>query len=263
MGLAYLEVEYEIGGRRYRTVHGAWSDATLPNNTFGLPDYENWGGEFVGDGIFDDATDPANDEVDPRSLIEAVLYMHRAMQGTDVILRNLSINDGATPGDSTGNFVSVNLDLQCRGNATVNSAVLAGLNTTMAIVKQPAGFSKRKGRMFLRGAIAAPHIQYGDRDGVTFQPGFRAAYSLALTTAIGYGGVGVATLLRNYLGTGNAGVLSGSVAYVIPNTTEYTGIDPDTGLSVTKRALSSYTFVQGLDVTDAQSRKTTRRKKQQ
>jgi hypothetical protein len=260
MGVAYAEVEYEVKGKRYHTTHGLWCGANNLLNTFAQQDYIEWGGLLIGDADFEKATDPANNTVDPRSIIEAILYFHRYMQHTDVTLRGLSINDGATPGDSTGNFVSVNLDLQCRGNPNNDNVNLAGLNTAMLITKSPAGFSKRKGHIWLRGAIGNGQVTAGDEDGVQFLPGFRAAWSLALFEAINGSGLGTTTRLASYMQGGPAiGTDGEGVNYVIPTTTKYTGIDPETGETVTKRALSGYTVVDTLAVTDAQSRKARRR----
>lgn len=262
MGVAYAEVEYEIGGFRYRTIHGLASDANETPNSFTPVDTNVWGVDLVGDAVFADATDPSDLTVQPRTVIEAILYFHRKMQSPAVILRNLSINDGPTPGDATGNFVSLNLDLQCRGNIAVNSNTLGGLNNTMLITKQPDGFSKRKGRMFLRGAIAHTHMIFGDRDGVTFQPGFRAAYSLHLSDAIGQGGTPDPNLLYTYFGgKPGPGPMDFNAFYVIPNTKVIAGIDPDDGTPIEKRILFGYTNINLMEVTDVQSRDTRRKKK--
>lgn len=259
MGICWAEVEYEVTGRRYRTVHGFQSDSSLLVDTFNQDDYINWGADLIGDADFEGATDPTNAGIDPRTLIEATLYFHRHMQSTQVTLRTLSLHDGATPGTATGNFVSLNLDLQCRGNPFLGSGDLAGLNNTMLITKQPYGFSQRKGRMFLRGAIRNTHILAGDEDGVTFIPGARASYALELYTGAIGAGVGNSTRLFSYMWPGKLGQEGANCQYVIPTTTAYTGPDPETGQIITKRVLSGFTSVQTLAVTDAQSRDTRRR----
>lgn len=260
MGVAFCEVEYELGGKRYHTVHGLWCASNDLQNTFSLEDYVNWGGNQLGTAESEARTDPLDATVEPINIIEAILYFHRSIQHQSIVLRTLNLNDGATPGDSTGNFVSLNLDYQCRGFTAINTGTLAPANIALLITKSPFGFSKRKGRMFLRGCIRNDAVTVGDEDGATFVTGARSLYSLQLDEAIRGSGVGSTTRLFSYLQpVTQTGADGEDVAYVIPNTKIVKGVDPDTGLEVEKRILFGKTFVGGLQVTDAQSRNTRRR----
>jgi len=260
MGIAYCAIKYEFAGKPYETAHTIHSGISLVagQNTFTEDDLNEWGFFELGTGFIDARTDPSNPlTFDPRSLIESIIGLHRAMQGPLVRLKQVYINDGFTLGEPTGNFATFDLDLACKSNGlTENLFTYAPANNALMLDKGSAMFSRRGGRMWLRGAMALGEIMPSAQDGVTLVPGARVQIAERLEDYEGQSPLTQPNNLANYYFNGVAGV--GGVTLV-----QYC-VGRTKGVVVAakeRRILDNWTSISGLTVDDAQSRDTRRRNK--
>lgn len=258
MGNALCTIKYELDGRQYQTIHGLHSGVSTAQgqNTFTEADLTAWGFDQLGVGDLDGRTDVQNQPFNWGSLIEGIISFHRFMQSSLVTLKQVYISDGFTPGISTGPFATFDLNLQCQSAHTPSTiGDIAPANVALLIDKTSGMFSRRGGRMWLRGATGKGGIQLGGPDGVELTAAGRSVVSAALTdflTASSLGGE--ANTFADYFDIGVLGADSSTtVQYSIPNTTKVI-ID-----GKTRRALTNWTSVGTFAIDDAQSRDTRRR----
>lgn len=259
MGNAYCAVRYTFAGRTYQTIHGLHSTLEIGpvQNTFSAADLEEWGFNALATGDLEARTSISNSPFNYANLIEGILAMHRFMQSTMVRLTQVYISDGMTPGLPTGNFATFDINLQCQAaHVSGTKEFVAPANNALLIDKTAGQFSRRGGRMWLRGAMnKGDYVAEGD-DGVMLLPSAATALQAHLQDFLNtetVGGVGGA--FKQYFGFGadGAGPTASPVQYSIPKTT---GIVID---GKKRRVLQDWTRVGTLSVQDAQSRDTRRR----
>lgn len=261
MGIAYCAIKWEFAGKAYETVHTLHSgSSTAPGqNTFTALDLTAWGFDLLGVAGLDERTDPSGIATfNPSSLIEFIIGFHRRMQGQQVRLTQVYINDGFTLGVQTGNFATFDLDLTCESPLTGTTlSNYAPANQALMLDKASAGFSQRGGRMWLRGAMQASYTIPAAEDGVTLTESGRVSLSQQLSDyLVQEASGGENNSLSKYFGTGTAGADGTTpVQYCIGRTVAAT-VD-----GKVRRVLNNWTPVANISVDDAQSRDTRRRNK--
>lgn len=259
MGNAYCVVKYTFDGRNYQTVHGIHTGIDQPNpeNVFTEANLLNWGFNGLGVGDLDARTDVTNSPFNYASLLEAIISFHRFMQSPLVTLKQIYISDGFTLGAATGPFATFDLNLACQApHLTVDPSAIAPANCALMIDKVSGQFSRRGGRMWLRGAMDKSHIRLGGEDGVELTFAGRTTVTDALTDFLTTGSVGgeSSQKLADYFGDGAVGTDGvTNVQYSIVNTTKAVVNGKD------RRVIFDWTKVATLAIDDAQSRDTRRR----
>lgn len=261
MGIAYCAIKWEFAGKLYETVHTIHSGISIAagQNTFTEEDLLQWGFDLLATPGLDNRTDPSEVTFNPKGLIEYIIGFHRGMQGPQVQLKQVYINDGFTLGTPTGNFATFDLDLQCVSSFV--GAVLgdyASANNSLMLDKASGQFSRRGGRMFLRGWGPRTSVEPSAEDGVKLTDAARVTLANQLGILIAQPGSTNLNSLSSYFGAGANGALEGGevlVQYAIGRTKEIT-VD-----GKKRRILDNWTQVSTISVDDAQSRDTRRRNK--
>jgi hypothetical protein len=132
--------------------------------------------------------------VPARNVVEAVINFHLHTQGTNVTIERVVINDGKTPGISTGPRGIVPVALQCTSLRSGTPQPITKLNCApasiaMRLLKTPFVSSLTPGEVLLRCAILASDGIAGSQDGADMLPVALVPYQNAIKAALLASGV--------------------------------------------------------------------------
>lgn len=258
MGIGYATIKWELSGKEYNTQH-SWARApfTLPGGGFDTTDTNEIGFSNLGHGDLDGRTDPEDVSFGPESLLEAIIALHRKVQGGGVVLTQLYLHDGPTNGTETGAFATYPLNLPCTNTTlAVGIELYAPANCALLVDKSPDSISTHAGRIWFRGALLKSEVVISAQDGVAITTAGKARAEADLISGYTEFGGGVVSL-GDFFGDGHAG--TGGIGVCQYGVNQTRPIDPDDPDG--PRQIVGFTSVANLSIDDAQSRDTQRRVK--
>jgi hypothetical protein len=168
--------------------------------------------------LTDANTNPASESyIGALSAIATVIGYERIAHSTFVSFTRLYLSDGKTPGPATGAFASFPLAFQ--GLHTLGGTVddVAPLNVCLQVNRLPSAFSRRPGRLDLRGAINKANIKPASHDGVAILTSAKPTIAAEFTSYPDTSG------LTDFLTA--FGAEPATVRYVIPRYSRTVGLD--------------------------------------
>lgn len=208
MGHGLIVVKKNLDGEEFSNTYAFWNeDGTVQLN-------EN---DLIAVGaqvpITDTNTTPSAVQSD---LLHSVISFDRALTHTSVNYSEVYITDGTRNETDTSNvFFTAALSFQGLWSST---SPVTG-NTTLLIQRVPAGFSARKGRLYMRAALAEQEVRLGGDRLITWESGLaRSAVIDRVAQAF------TASQLNSYTSNG----LGTGPLFTIPQYEEAVGTDGKT-----------------------------------